>query len=109
MTPWASSSQDTFAHAETPEPEAAPSGGAIDVATWRTEPSWVRFDHLLSIPEERTLAIAHGHSFSSASSKAPKRVTFANDAVDAHGHNSPPLDVVVDVPSSSSASSHFRD
>ena len=90
VTPGASSSQDTFAHAETPEPEAAPSGGASAVATWRTEPSWVRLDHLLSIPEERTLAISHGHSFSSASSKAPKRVTFANDAVDSHGHNSPP-------------------
>ena len=90
VTPGASSSQDTFAHAETPEPETAPSGGASAVATWSTEPSWVRLDHLLSIPEERTLAIMHRHSFSSASSKAPKRVTFANDAVDAHGHSSPP-------------------
>ena len=91
VTPGASSSQDTFAHAATPEPEAAPSGGASAVPTWRAEPSWVRLEHLLDpIPEEKTLASAHGHSFSSASSKAPKRVTFANDAVDAHGHNSPP-------------------
>ena len=89
MTPGASSSQDTFAHAATPEPEAAPSGGASAVPTWRAEPRWVRLEHLLDpIPEEKTLASAHGHSFSSASSKAPKRVSFADDAAGAHRHNS---------------------
>ena len=91
VTPGASSSQDTYARASIPEPVAAPSGSASVVPTWRAEPSWVRLEHLLDpIPEENTFATAHGHSFSSASSKAPKRVTFANDAVDAHGHNSPP-------------------
>ena len=89
MTPGASSSQDTFAHAAPPEPEAAPSGGASAVPTWRAEPSWVRLEHLLDpIPEEKTLASARGHSFSSASSKAPKRVSFADDAAGAHRHNS---------------------
>ena len=89
VTPGASSSQDTFAHAATPEPEAAPSGGASAVPTWRAEPSWVRLEHLLDpIPEEKTLASAHGHSFSSASSKAPKRVSFADDDASAHSHNS---------------------
>ena len=89
VTPGASSSQDTFAHAATPEPEATPSGGASAVPTWRAEPSWVRLEHLLDpIPEEKTLASAHGHSFSSASSKAPKRVSFADDAAAAHRHNS---------------------
>ena len=89
VTPGASSSQDTFAHAATPEPEAAPSGGAGAVPTWRAEPRWVRLEHLLDhIPEEKTLASAHGHSFSSASSKAPKRVSFADDAAGAHRHNS---------------------
>ena len=90
VTPGASSSQDTFAHAATPEPEAAPSGGASAVPTWRAELIWVRPEHLLDpIPEEKTLASAHGHSFSSASSKAPKRVSFADDAAGAHRHNSP--------------------
>ena len=89
MTPGASSSQDTFAHAATPEPEAAPSGGASAVPTWRLEPRWDRLEHLLdAIPEEKTLASVHGHSFSSASSKAPKRVSFADDAAGAHRHNS---------------------
>ena len=89
VTPGASSSQDTFAHAATLEPEAAPSGGASAVPTWRAEPSWVRLEHLLDpIPQEKTLASAHGHSFSSASSKAPKRVSFADDAAGAHRHNS---------------------
>ena len=89
VTPGGSSSQDTFAHAATPEPEAAPSGGASAVPTWSAEPSWVRLEHLLDpIPEEKTLASAHGHSFSSASSKAPKRVSFADDAAGAHRHNS---------------------
>ena len=89
VTPGASSSQDTFAHAATPEPEAAPSGGASAVPTWRAEPRWVRLEHLLDpIPEEKTLASAHGHSFFSASSKAAKRVSFADDAAGAHRHNS---------------------
>ena len=94
VTPGASSSQDTFAHAATPEPEAAPSGGASAVPTWRAEPRWVRLEHLLdpipeeTLPSEKTLASAHGHSFSSASSKAPKRVSFADDAAGAHRHNS---------------------
>ena len=57
VTPGASSSQDTFARAATPEPEAAPSGGASAVPTWKAEPSWVRLEHLLdSITEEKTVA-----------------------------------------------------
>ena len=56
MTPGASSSQDSFTHAATLEPEAAPS--------------------------------RDGHSFASASSKKPKRVSFADDVAGAHKHGS---------------------
>ena len=89
MTPGASSSQDSFTHAATPEPEAAPSRDASAVPTWRAEPRWVSLAHLLDhIPAEKTLASAHGHSFASASSKKPKRVSFADDAAGAHKHGS---------------------
>ena len=89
MTPGASSSQDSFAHAATPEPEAAPSRDASAVPTWRSEPRWASLAQLLDhIPAEKTLASAHGHSFSSASSKKPNRVSFADDAAGAHKHGS---------------------
>ena len=88
VTPGASSSQDTY-NAAVPEPEAAPSGGAGAVPTWRAEPRWVRREHLLDhIPEEKTLASAHGYSFASASSKKRKRVSFADDPAGAHRHDS---------------------
>ena len=89
VTPGASSSQDSFAHAATPEPEAAPSRDASAVPTWRAEPRWASLAHLLDhIPAEKTLASAHGHSFASASSKKRKRVSFADDPAGAHKHGS---------------------
>ena len=88
MTPGASSSQDSFTHAATPEPEAAPSRDASAVPTWRAEPGWVSRAHLLDhIPAEKILTSAHRHSFASASSKKPKHVSFADDAA-AHKHGS---------------------
>ena len=89
VTPGASSSQDSFTDAGTPEPEAAPSRDASAVPTWRTEPRLDSLAHLLDhIPEEKTLASAHGYSFASASSKKRKRVSFADDPAGAHRHDS---------------------